>query len=76
MSTLTGETAPRGATCPTCSLDVGGCAIGQTRDGRTTWDRPISYRADALGNYKWSGGLTHVEGGERCKLELARLVVA
>lgn len=67
MSTLTGERAPAGAKCSGCGLDVGGWAIGITADGRTTWDRPANLHQDASGNRKWFGGLTHVEGGERCR---------
>lgn len=66
MSKLTGETAPKGAACPTCGLDVGGYAIGVTRDGKTTWDRPLRYDAGPTGTMFYSGGLTHIEGGERC----------
>lgn len=67
MSTFTGEKAPKGATCPTCGLDIGGCDIGITRDGKTTWDRPVRYDQGPTGTWSYSGGLTHVEGGERCK---------
>lgn len=67
MSVLTGERAPKGATCPTCGLDVAGYAIGETRDGRTTWDRPARHDIGPTGTMFWSGGLTHVEGGERCR---------
>jgi hypothetical protein len=56
VSTLTGEVAAKGDVCPTCGLAVGGWAIGATRAGRRTWDRPPE-----------RGGFTHVEGGERCK---------
>jgi hypothetical protein len=66
VSGPTAEVAPKGATCPTCGLDVGGYAIGQTRDGRTTWDRPFGRYAGPTGTLFPSGGLTHVEGGERC----------
>jgi hypothetical protein len=66
MSRLTGETAPRGATCPTCGLEVGGYSVGVTRDGRATWDRPTRHDAGPTGVRAYSGGLTHVEGGERC----------
>jgi hypothetical protein len=67
MSTLTGEVAPKGATCPTCGLDVGGYAIGRTVDGRTTWDRPTYPTVAQSGRLVFFGGLTHVEGGERCE---------
>jgi hypothetical protein len=66
MSKLTGEVAARDATCPTCGLDVGGYAIGITHDGRTTWDRPTRHDAGPSGVRVWTGGLTHLEGGERC----------
>lgn len=66
MSKLTGEFAPKGATCPTCGLDVGGHALGVTSDDRTTWDRPARHDAGPSGVKVWSGGLTHVERGERC----------
>lgn len=58
--------APKGAVCPTCGLDVGGFAIGQTRDGKTTWDQPFRRDLGPTGTMFSSGGLTHVEGGERC----------
>lgn len=58
--------APKGATCPTCGLDVGGYLLGKTRAGRTTWDRPLRFEAGPSGVKSYSGGLTHVEGGERC----------
>lgn len=66
MSLPTSEVAPKGATCPTCGIDVGGYAIGATRDGRMTWDRPLRHDAGPTGTMFYSGGLTHVEGGERC----------
>lgn len=66
MSKLTGKTAPKNATCPTCGLDVGGYLLGVTADGRTTWDRPTRYDAGPSGVKVWSGGLTHVQEGERC----------
>jgi hypothetical protein len=66
MSTLTGEAAAKGATCPTCGLDVGGCSLSQTREGKTTWDRPTRHDTGPTGTKFYSGGLTHIEGGERC----------
>lgn len=66
MSTLTGDVAAPDAKCPGCGLDVGGCAIGEMPDGRTTWDRPARHDIGPTGTKFWSGGLTHVHGGERC----------
>lgn len=64
---LTDEVAPDGAVCPTCGLDVGGYTVGHTRDGRTTWDRPMKVAAGPTGTQFMTGGLTHVQDGERCK---------
>lgn len=72
MSLPTEETAPKGAICPTCGLDVGGCFLGKTGDGRSTWDRPTRYDAGPSGVKVYSGGLTHVEGGERCLAGIGR----
>lgn len=58
--------APKGTTCPTCRLDVGGCTVGRTRDGKTTWDRPYQRELGPTGTMMSMGGLTHVERGERC----------
>lgn len=66
MSRLTGEVAPKGATCPTCGLDVGGFAIGVTSDGKTTWDQPYRRDLGPTGTAFTTGGLTHVQDGERC----------
>lgn len=67
LSVPTAEKAPPGAKCPTCGLDVAGFAIGRTKDGRTTWDRPFAYHIGPTGTRFASGGLSHVEGGERCQ---------
>ena len=66
--------APPGARCPTCGLDVSGYTIGRTRDGHTTWDRPFHREVGPTGTPYGTGGLTHIEGGERClrAVEIAR----
>lgn len=66
MSGLTGKMATPDAHCPTCGLEVGGYALGVTSDGRTTWDRPTKLEIGPSGTEVRVGGLTHVEGGERC----------
>lgn len=74
MTPPTLEVAPPGSECPTCGLDVGGFAIGQTRDGATTWDRPGGFYAGPTGTPAYHGGLTHVQDGERCRPELRTLL--
>lgn len=64
---LTGEVAAADALCPTCGLEIGGYTVGRTKDGRTTWDRPMKVAAGPSGTQFMTGGLTHIEGGERCR---------
>lgn len=66
MSRLTGEVAEKGATCPGCGLEVGGWYIGVTAGGKRTWDRPYRRELGPTGTMISMGGLTHVQGGERC----------
>lgn len=59
--------APPGSTCPSCGFDVGGFRLGRTTDGRRTWDQPFAWIRGQNGSEFASGGLTHVEGGRRCR---------
>lgn len=64
--TMGTKKARKGATCPTCGMDVGGYTLGKSATGATTWDRPMSTYRDNGGRLMYSGGLTHVEGAPRC----------
>lgn len=68
------ELAPPGTTCPTCGLDVSGYAVGETREGKTMWERPSYRAAGPSGVPVTHGGLTHVQDGERCRPDLRRVL--
>lgn len=62
------ETAPAGATCPTCGLDVAGFTVRTSAEGDgIAWDRPVRWGRGPSGMEFADGGLTHVQGGRRCR---------
>lgn len=52
--------------CPICRADVSGCALSIGADGLRRWTQPVKHEEKADGARYLSGGLVHIEAGQRC----------